>query len=163
MPQEPGELDTDGMAIMAQAIALEGYTFADFAGLDEKALEPAYALAFNMINQSQYYEAEKLLVWLAGLDQYQAKYFIGIGICRQQMGRPEKAVQAYAMAGMLEVTNPVPALRAAECYLAMGMLEEARSGCKAALHWAGKKPEHAALRSRAEALLAAVERKKGGS
>ena len=72
MPQEPGELDTDGMAIMASAIALEGYTFADFAGFDEKALEPAYALAFNMINQSQFYEAEKLLVWLAGLDQYQA-------------------------------------------------------------------------------------------
>jgi type III secretion system low calcium response chaperone LcrH/SycD len=161
MPQEPGELDTDGMAVMAQAIALEGYTFADFAGFDEKALEPAYALAFNLINQNQYYEAEKLLVWLCGIDHYQTKYFIGLGICRQQMGRHEKAVQAYAVAGMLDVNNPVPALRAAECYLAMGMLEEARSGCKAALHWAGSKPEHAALRARAEALLAATERKKG--
>ncbi len=63
---------------------------------------------------------------------------------------------------MQDVENPLPPLRAAECYLALGRVEEAKSGLEATLHWAGDKPQHETARARARLLLEALERRAGG-
>jgi hypothetical protein len=57
----------------------------------------------------------------------------------------------------------VPGLRAAECYLAVGDLDNALSGAKAALHWSEGKPEHAAFHARAQALLESIKRQQQGA
>ena len=155
------DFDADGAAAMARAVAYEGYTFKDFAGLTDEEMEAAYALAFNLASQGQFVEAEQMFAWLCGLDQYQPKYFLGLGVCRQQLKNTGKALEAFAMAGLLENTHPVPALRAAECQLALGRLGEARDALDAARHWAGTKKEHEAVRARAGELDAYLERGKG--
>jgi type III secretion system low calcium response chaperone LcrH/SycD len=156
---EKVKIDPDVIDEITRSVVFEGYTFKDFAKISDDEMEAAYAVAFNLVNQGQFEDAEKLLAWLAGLDQFEPKYLIGVGICRQQMGQHQGAVDAFSAAGVLEVANPVPALRAAECYLAMGQMDQARSGLKAALHWAGEKPAHAAIRQRAAALLASLDRR----
>lgn len=157
---ENADIDPSVVAEIATAVAYEGYTFKDFAKISDDEMEAAYSVAFNMVSQGQFEEAEKLLSWLAGLDQYEPKYLIGIGICRQQLHLYPGAIDAFAAAGVLELANPIPALRAAECYLALGREEEARSGLLAAVHWSGDRPEHAATRQRATALLEALKRRK---
>ena len=157
---ENADIDPKVVAEIASAVAYEGYTFKDFAKISDDEMEAAYSVAFNMVSQGQFEEAEKLLAWLAGLDQYEPKYLIGIGICRQQLHLYPGAIDAFAAAGVLEVDNPIPALRAAECYLALGQTEPARSGLLAAVHWSGDKPQHAATRQRAAALLDALERRR---
>jgi type III secretion system low calcium response chaperone LcrH/SycD len=157
---ENAKIDPDVIAEIATAVAFEGYTFKDFAKISDDEMEAAYAVAFNLVNQGQFDDAEKLLSWLAGLDQFEPKYLIGIGVCRQQMHLYPGAIDAFSAAGILEVANPIPALRAAECYLALGQPEPARSGLQAALHWSGADPQHAATRARATALLEALDRRK---
>ena len=156
---ENAKIDPDAIAEMSHAIVFEGYTVKDFARISDDEMEAAYAVAFSLVNQGQYDEAEKLLSWLAGLDQFEAKYQLGIGLCRQQMGRLEGAIQAFATVGILDATNPIAPLRAAECYLQLGKLEEARSGLRAAQHWASGRAEHAAIGERARVLLDSLERK----
>ena len=157
---ENPDFDPKVVADIAAAVAFEGYTFKDFAEITDDEMEAAYTLAFNMVNQGQFDEAEKLLAWLAGLDQYEPKYLIGLGICRQQLRLFPGAIDAFVAAGVLEVANPIPPLRAAECYLALGQTEPARSGLLAAQHWAGDNPQHAATKQRAAALLDALDRRK---
>jgi type III secretion system low calcium response chaperone LcrH/SycD len=154
------QMDPDGAAIIAHAIAFEGYTFKDFMEISDEQMEAVYAYAFNLVDQSRWAEAEKLLTWLASLDQFQAKYLVGLGICRQQLKEYTGAIAAFATAGLLDVENPIPALRAAECYLAIGQIDEAQSGVKAALHWAADKAEHEAVRSRAAILQVAIDRRR---
>ena len=157
---ENADIDPKVVAEIASAVAYEGYTFKDFARITDDEMEAAYSVAFNLVNQGQFEDAEKLLAWLAGLDQYEPKYLIGLGICRQQLGLFPGAIDAFVAAGVLEVANPIPALRAAECYLAIGRSDLARSGLLAAMHWSGDKAEHAAIRQRATALLEALDRRK---
>jgi hypothetical protein len=64
---------------------------------------------------------------------------------------------------MNDVANPMPPLRAAECYLALGRLNEAESGAQAALHWAGDGPGREAARARAELILDTIRRRRHAS
>lgn len=155
------EIDPEAVAIMATAIATEGYTFKDFTDLTDEQMEAGYAVAFGLIEQGRAEEAEALLVWMCGMDQYQPKYLIALGYARQQQRKYRSAVEAFGAAGLLEVANPVPALRAAECLLALGDTEPARSALRAALHWSGKDPRHAWIRERAGLLMAGLDRHKG--
>lgn len=161
MVEQVKELDPDGLAAIAHAVAFEGYTFKDFARITDEQMEQAYAVAFHLVNSSQFREAEALLAWLAGMDQFDPRYLIGLGICRQQRGNFQGAITAYAAGSILDVENPIPPLRAAECYLALGRLGDAQSGIKAALHWAGDSPDHGAIRERATVLQAAIDRRQG--
>lgn len=153
-------IDPEGVAVIAHAIAFEGYTFKDFMDVSDEQMEAAYAYAFNLVDQARWEEAEKLLNWLCGMDQFQAKYLLGLGICRQQLKDYAGAIAAFAAAGLLDHENPFPALRAAECYLALGHLDEAQSGVKAAQHWAAGKPEHEPVRERAKILQVAIDRRR---
>lgn len=156
------DFDSDGAAAMAKAIAFEGYTFKDFAEITDDEMEAVYALSFNLASQGRLAEAEQMFAWLVGLDHHQPKYLIGLGICRQQLKKTKPALEAFALAGFLDTSNPVPAIRSAECFLALGLPDEARNAVEAARHWAGAKPEHEQIRARARELEAYLNRRDGG-
>jgi type III secretion system low calcium response chaperone LcrH/SycD len=153
------DIDLDVVAEIVNAVMYEGYINQDFTNITDEEKEAAYAQAFNLVNQGQFETAKHVFQFLCYLDQYGAKFWMGLGICRQQLKDFAGACQAYAMAGFLDMENPMPALRAAECYLALGRLEEAESGLTAALHWAGDKPQYATVRSRATALMEGLKRR----
>lgn len=155
------EIDPEAVAMMATAVATEGYTFKDFTDLTDEQMEAGYAVAFGLIEQGRAEEAEALLVWMCGMDQYQPKYLIALGYARQQQHLYRSAAEAFGAAALQEVANPVPPLRAAECFLALGEPEPARSALRAALHWSGKDPKHAWIRERAGLLLAELDRRQG--
>jgi type III secretion system low calcium response chaperone LcrH/SycD len=157
------EIDEAGLELIVNAITSEGYAYRDFTSISDEELEAAYAQAYQLLNQERHDEAEKLFEMLCQLDHYQARFWIGLGACRQMRKGYEPATKAYAMAGSLDVENPIPALRAAECFLALGNLEAAESGLLAARHWAGAKPEFEGVRQRAIALTEALDRRKGAS
>jgi type III secretion system low calcium response chaperone LcrH/SycD len=153
------DIDLDAVAEIVNATMWEGYINQDFTNITDDEKEAAYLQAFNLVNQGEFETAKKVFEFLCYLDQFGAKFWMGLGICRQQLKMYEPACQAYAMVGMLEMENPMPALRAAECYLALGKIEEADSGLSAALHWAGNKPQYEAVRQRATMLVQALKRR----
>ncbi len=139
---------------------LQGYTWKQFTNVTEEQVEALYALAYRSFNLRQYDKAERVFQLLSSLDHYDARHLIGIGACRQKCKNYERAIDAYSAAGLIDMKNPVPALRAAECHLALGDREKAELGAKAALHWAGDDPAHTKWKERAELIMKGLENRK---
>ena len=155
------QFDLNGIEEIVEAIMTEGYVLQDFTTITQEETEALYATAYNLINQAQYAKAEKCFEMLCQLDHYQGRFWMGLGACRQMLKNYETAVAAYANAGIHDMENPMPGLRAAECYLVLNKLEEAKSGASAAVHWAGDKPEHRAVKNRAEMILETIKNRQG--
>src|SRR5215207_742105 len=141
-----------------KAINEEGHIYKDFWKISDDEMEAVYTIALQEIDAGKYREAEDRFVLLCRLDHYDGRYWLGLGVVRQLTKRYQGAINAYAMAGINDGENPVPGLRASECYLALGDLENALSGAKSAVHWSEDKPEYAAFAARAEALLENIKR-----
>lgn len=63
-------------------------------GLSEDTLEQLYALGFNQYQAGKWDDAQKIFQALCMLDHYDARYFLGLGACRQSsvsMNRPCRA------------------------------------------------------------------------
>lgn len=155
------EVDWGAVEALDKAINEEGYILKDFTSLTDDEMEALYAIALQEFDAGKFEDAENRFLLLCRLDHYSGKYWLGLGATRQMLKRYKDATLAYALAGIHDGENPVPGLRAAECYLAMGDLENALSGAKAAVHWSEGKPEHAAFAARAEALLESIKRQQG--
>jgi type III secretion system low calcium response chaperone LcrH/SycD len=157
------EIDFGAAREQVEAVLAEGYIRRDFTEITQEEMEAVYATAFSLLNQGELAQALAAFRFLSYLDHHDVRFWMGVGLCRQQLKDHEGAVKAFAMAGTLKVENPAAAVRAAECYLAMHRHEEADSALTAALHWAADKPEHAAVRARAQALRDGLARRKGGA
>lgn len=160
---EPRGADAAYLAELLEHVMLGELTLGDIQKIKPEQIEAIYTVAQRRYVQGQNAEAEKLFSYLCRIDHLAARHWLGLGATRQRLGRHEQAVKAYAACAMLDPENPVPALFAAESFLALGDLENAESGLFAARFWAGDKPEHRALRDRAEVLTRALERKRGGA
>jgi type III secretion system low calcium response chaperone LcrH/SycD len=161
METAEAKVDWGAVEALDKAINEDGHILKDFAGVTDDEMEAVYAVALQEIDAGKYRDAEDRFLLLCRLDHYNGKYWLGLGAVRQLTKRYQGAINAYAMAGIHDGENPVPGLRAAECYLAIGDLENALSGAKAAVHWSEDKPEYEAFAARAEALLESIKRQQG--
>ena len=155
------EVDWGAVQALDKALNQDGHILKDFAKVTDDEMEAIYAVAIQEFDGAKFADAELRFALLCRLDHFCGKYWLGLGAARQQLKRPKEAIAAYALAGLHDPENPVPGLRAAECYLAVGDLENALSGAKSALHWSEDKPEHAAFAARAEALVESIKRQQG--
>lgn len=135
---------------------LEGGTFRTVAGLDDDDMEEVYHLAYNQYEQGQYAEAERTFNVLCFHDHLNQRYWLGLGASRQQLKDFPGAILAYSMVAETGHANPTAPLRAAECYMALGLFEEAVSGLEAALEWAGNGDREAVI-SHVELLFKVLE------
>lgn len=106
---------------------MEGATMKELKGISNDEMEAVYSLAFNFYRTGKYDDAEKLFNFLALFDHLNAKFWFGVGAVRQAKKNYKMAVEAYAFASFLDITNPKPQYHAAECFLAMGDKRNAAS------------------------------------
>lgn len=142
---------------------LAGGTFADIAGLDENGLNAIYELAYNEFEQGDFAAAERTFRVLCFSDHRAERHWLGLGAARQRLKDYEGAIQAYSMAAETGSTNPLVPLRAAECYVSLGLLEEAVSGLETAIQWAGNADDPAAIGRHIDVLFEVVKKLAGGS
>lgn len=155
------QINPEAVIAMTDGVLMEGYVPQDFAEVTDEEMEAAYATALNLINSSKFDQAEKAFAFLGYMNQYEGKYWLGLGVARQMQQKYDEAVKAYATAGVYDVGNPIPPLRAAECFVALGRLDEAEQSLSAVDHWCGQEDEFAAIRDRAAVLLEGIQKKKG--
>lgn len=136
---------------------LGGASFADTLGMAEGELDAIYNLAYHQYNGGDYQSAERSFGVLCMLDHRAERAWMGLGASRQRQQSYGGAALAYAMVANSGHKNPFSALHAAECYLALGMFDEALSGTKAALDWAEEHPQPEQVRNHAAVLYAAIE------
>lgn len=141
----------------------------DAHGLTDNSMEAVYAVAYNEFQANRFEEAHRLFVFLCMFDHLNQKYWMALGACRFGAKNYGAAAAAYGMAGMIEDADPVPPLRAADCYLAEGDVDTAVEALEFGIKLCGDNPNYAAGRTRAEAILemlpenaAAANAKKAG-
>ena len=138
-----------------------GATLRDFHGLTDKQMEAFYSVAYNLYQSGKFEDSHQIFKLLCFYDHLELKYWMGLGACRQMTQNYDGAVQAYAQAAMLDIENPQVPLHAADCFLAMGRMEEADSALTAALHFSEGKPQYAAVRNRAEVMQQLLNKDSG--
>ncbi|HET6467216.1 MAG TPA: SycD/LcrH family type III secretion system chaperone [Geminicoccaceae bacterium] len=136
---------------------LDGATFKEVVGLDDHDMAAIYSLAYVQYEQSRFAEAEKTFRVLCFHDHKNPRYWLGLGAARQQLKDYEGAIAAYSMLAENGGTDPYAPLYAAECYLALGLFEEAISGLEVALDWAVHAEDPQAVIRHVEVLYTALE------
>ena len=122
-------------------------------------MEVVYHFAHNAYQQRKYEEALRLFQFLVQNDHAETRFWMGLAASYHMSGSHRQAVTAYGMAAVLDATNPRPALYAGECHLAVGDRQNARKAFEAVAFVCGLPGAtgHDAVRSRAAALLAAMD------
>ncbi|MCY3622469.1 MAG: SycD/LcrH family type III secretion system chaperone [Gammaproteobacteria bacterium] len=161
---------TDGQLATVEELARRclgsGATLADVRGYTDDEMEAVYAFAHNAYRQGKYDDAAKLFYFLAENDHTDSRFWMGLGACLHMTGGHDQALAAYAVAAVLDATNPEPPLCAAECYLATGALDGARKALDAVRLICDEAvaPEaHGRVLGRVAVLAAAVESGAGAS
>lgn len=146
-------LHQENILAMTRAILEEGYVPQDFCGITDEQLEATYYYGYNLFNDGHFKQAESVFHRLCYLNHYQGRFWLGLGGSLQKQKKYAKAIEAYSVAALIDVENPLPALHAAECYNGLKMTQKTREAARAAMHWAGEKPEFDKYKKRAEKFL----------
>ncbi|MQA40736.1 SycD/LcrH family type III secretion system chaperone [Rugamonas aquatica] len=145
---------------LAGFLAEHGGTLAQGRGIDQRELEAAYALAYNLYGQARWEDALAMFDFLCAHDHLQRRFHIGRAACLQMHKQYERALVAYGVAHLMDVDDPDVGLRIAECLAGLGRHADARLALATVAVQVEGKPEHDAVGRRAQALfdlLAQVE------
>jgi type III secretion system low calcium response chaperone LcrH/SycD len=153
--QDPLEelLADDPQMLDAIKLVIKGGTLADAKGIPEKQVEGLYALAYQVYQAGDYARAEAVFATLCLLNHLEKRFWLGLGGARQQLGKHAEAAQAFGMAAMQDLLDPVPPLHAGMCFLAMKDKENAANAFRQAVISAGDRPEQAACKGQGQAML----------
>lgn len=138
----------------------EGGTLKMLHDVSQDTIEHIYAVGYNFFQSGKIEQAAKVFQLLSMLDHYQARFFIGLGAARQELGEYLQAIDAYSYAALVDVNDPRPPFHSAECHLKLEQLTEAESGFYSAKEMSAGKSQYADLHERAGIMLEAVGNKK---
>lgn len=138
-------------------LLVNGGNLASVRGITEQECEGLYQIGHGFYSQGRYQEAFRIFALLVSYDHLEGRFLMALAASCQVLGRHKEALQYYGTAAVLLLTDPAPMLHAAECCIALHMAEEAAEALQMALELAGDAPQHAAVRNRAQALLAPLE------
>ncbi len=155
MQTQPGR-DINDLAQEIADFLFAGGTVGQIHGLDTKDLEAVYALGYNLYNQARWDEALQVFSFLVVEDHLERRFQVARGGCLLMLKRYEAAFKAYGLAHVLDVTDPVVALQCAECLIALGRKDDARSALETVAVLAQESEAFQPIRARAAALSALI-------
>ncbi|WP_318429400.1 SycD/LcrH family type III secretion system chaperone [Photobacterium leiognathi] len=135
----------------------EGGTLKMLHDVSADTIEHIYAVGYQFFQSGKIEQAAKVFQLLSMLDHYQARFFIGLGAARQELGEYQQAIDAYSYAALVNVNDPRPPFHSAECHLKLKQLTEAESGFYCAKEMSAGKSEYAGLHQRCRHRLEAVK------
>ncbi len=138
----------------------EGGTLKMLHDVSADTIEHIYAVGYNFFQSGKIEQAAKVFQLLSMLDHYQARFFIGLGAARQELGEYLQAIDAYSYAALVDINDPRPPFHSAECHLKWEQLTEAESGFYSAKEMSAGKSQYADLHQRAGIMLEAVRNKR---
>lgn len=110
--------------------------------LEDLNLEQLYTHAHTLYNAFQAEEATQAFGLLIAMDPFSPIFWMGLGASRQMNKEFEKALQAYALASLLDDQDPSPHYHAAQSYLALQNEQEALKALNLAEALIQQNPTH---------------------
>lgn len=148
----------DQLKSVVDQFLTQGATFKELKGFTEDELEAVYSVAYNLLRSGKLDDAEKVFRFLCFFDHLSHKFWLGLGACRKAMKNFQGAVDAFGLAGLLDLHDPRPALQAAECHIQMGNPEAAVSALNSIEKFAGDDAKFAGVKDRAKLMRAMLEK-----
>lgn len=145
-------------ALLQEGLALLGSMFhgqplGPMMGISVESQEVIYAAAYNAFKQAKYPEAMQAFSLLMTADHLDRRYHSGFAACLRMQKKHAEALKYYGVASILDLTDPEPVIRMAECHLALGDLEQARTALNYGLAQARAHEAHRGHVPRFEAML----------
>ncbi len=131
----------------------QGGSIKDFHDLSDQDMETVYSVAYNLYNGGKYEDAAKTFRFLCFYDHLELKYWKGLAASLQLMESYKDALAAYSMAMLLDMTDPVTTMHAADCHLALGNRQEAMDAFECSVVSAQDEPKYAEVKTRSQAML----------
>lgn len=132
----------------------KGVALQNLQQISDESMEELYRIGYNLYNGGRPQDAESMFQYLCILNHWQKKYWMGLAAARQVQKKYSEAIDAYSMAGLLEITDPNVPFQAAICHLSLGNVEIAIHALEGVLELADKSNP---LHSKAEGLLATLK------
>ena len=108
-----------------------------------------YRAAYQLFQEKRYQDAANAFLFLVTLNPENHDYWLGFGMTTQLNGDFEAAIDAYEMAAICEVENPVPYFFLAKCLFAIHDRESALQALEMAIEFSEGSEEYKALNAQA--------------
>lgn len=99
-------------------------TLQEMLGISNETIELFYRCGSALYEKNAFQEASDAFFVVAFLNYTQANPWIAMGLASQKNHQLEDALNAYAMANLVDCTTAVPQIYSAECYVEMGLMED---------------------------------------
>ncbi|WP_038172576.1 MULTISPECIES: SycD/LcrH family type III secretion system chaperone [Vibrio] len=138
----------------------QGGTIKMLHDVSTDTIEHIYAVGYNVFQSGKVEQAAQVFQLLSMLDHYQARFFIGLGAARQELGEYLQAIDAYSYAALMDINDPRPPFHSAQCHLKLEQFIEAESGFYRAKEVSAGQSNYADLHKRADIMLKALKKKR---
>lgn len=118
----------------------------------ETEYEAMYSLGHSHYSQERYLDAAKCFGFLVTNNTQEPRFISAFGCSLQMLKLYHDAIQYHSLASLLDLEDPLPTFHTAECFVALGMPDEAREAL-AQVVLQCKLPRWQELRQRSEAWL----------
>jgi len=139
-----------------------GGTLAQAMGLSSEECEAMYAHGHSLYAQGKYEDAFKIFAQLVAYDHMESRYQMALASALQMTRRYEKALEHYMIVTVMRIDDPTPVYHCAECLIALGRTDEARESLELVIGSLCRPGEHDVIKTRAGALLKALQVKAPG-
>ncbi len=140
---------------IANRFLTQGATFKEVKGISDEELEAVYAVGHNLFTTGRHEDAENAFRLLCFLDHLNKKYWLGLGACRRARKDYRGAIDAFGLAGVLDLHDARAAIQSGECHILLGNKSAAISAYNAVLKYSTDAPS----RSRAEMMIKTLSEK----
>ncbi len=121
MSQSPEIPQQIGAALEGAFGALtQGVSVAQLHEIDPEKIEAFYALGHRFYMRKDYRKAEEVFAFGCLLDHFHLPIVKGLASARKMQGKFKEALQAYAMAAIIDMEDPTISFHAGECFFALG-------------------------------------------
>jgi len=128
----------------------EGKTAQEIVGLTDSSMAKFYKAAYELFEYKRYKEAAHAFLFLATLNPHIHDYWLGLGMATQMQQDYEAAIDAYELAALCSIANPVPYFYLAKCLFAIHDRDSALQALDLAIETADELEEYADLKIQAQ-------------
>lgn len=127
-----------------------GRTPQEVIGFSNETMAKFYGAAYHLFENRRYQDAADAFIFLVTLNAYNHDYWLGLGMASQMSGDFDLAVDAYEMAAICNMDNPIPYFYLAKCLFAMHDRNSALQALELAIEYSQDRPEFTELKEQAK-------------
>jgi type III secretion system low calcium response chaperone LcrH/SycD len=119
------DVDEDALAALMLDAVGDGVRLRDLHGIPAHVMDGIHGYAYDFYQQGRLDEAEAFFRFLCLYDFYNADYATGLAAVFQLQERFRQAIDMYGVAMRLGSDDPAPVFYAGQCFLKLGIPEDA--------------------------------------